>query len=175
MLHLLWLLSEYTTLAVSLLTCFVMNFVLTRQCKGGHLVSYRTFSQKLFCKTNRFLVLLSTWTIQNSLDNADDCMPLMQGCPPPLNNSTTGHYNSTGTHSTSLWLAFLTSIQQGRALEHAFLALNSVSMHCHAYQKYIGSLQNTDASIFRTCSSGPYAACNGGVPLYKIGKVDALK
>ena len=34
-------------------------------------------------------------------------MPLMQDFP--LLNSTTGHYNSTGTHSTSLWLAFLTN------------------------------------------------------------------
>jgi len=36
-----------------------------------------------------------------------------------LINSTTGHYNSTGMHSTSLWSAFLAIIQQGRALECA--------------------------------------------------------
>ena len=27
--------------------------------------------------------------------------------------------------------SFLTSVQQGRALEHAFVALNSMGMHCH--------------------------------------------
>ena len=37
--------------------------------------------------------------------------------PPLLINSTTGHYNSTGMYSTGLWSGFLTSIQQGRALE----------------------------------------------------------
>ena len=98
----------------------------------------------LFCKQTGFLVLLSTWTVQNSLDN---CMLLMQGCPAPLKNSTTGFYNSTGMHSTSFWLAFLASVQQERALEHAFLAHNSMNMHCHAYQKYIGSLWNTDTFI----------------------------
>ena len=44
-------------------------------------------------------------------------------CPPPLIDSTTGHYNGTGTHSTSLSLAFLTSVQQGRAPEHSFVML----------------------------------------------------
>ena len=101
-------------------------------------------------------------------------MLLMQGSPAPLKNSTTGFYNSTGMHSTSLWLAFLASVQQERALEHAFLAQNSMSMHCHAYHKYIGSLQNTDASIFRACSSGLYVLI-GGVPLYKIGKVKCFE
>ena len=67
-------------------------------------------------------------------------MPLVQDCPPPLIDSTTGHYNSASTHSTSLWLAFLTSVQQGRALERGFIGLNSMSMHCHAYRKYTGSL-----------------------------------
>ena len=44
----------------------------------------------------------STWTVQNSLDNADACKPLTQDCPPSLVKSITGHYNSTGTHNTSL-------------------------------------------------------------------------
>ena len=48
--------------------------------------------------------------------------------PAPLIDSTTGHYNSTGMYSTSLWLVFLTSIQQGRALECAFVVLNSMSI-----------------------------------------------
>ena len=51
-------------------------------------------------------------------------------------------YNSIGLHSSSLWSAFLASIQQGRALERAIVALNSMGMHCHAYQKYTGSLWN---------------------------------
>ena len=80
---------------------------------------------------------------------------------PPLNNSTTGHYNCTGMHSTSLWLAFLASVQQGRALERAFIVVNSMSTNCHAFRKYTGSLWNTDASIFRTCSGGPYGVCIG--------------
>ena len=33
----------------------------------------------------------STWTVQNSLDNTDACMPLVQDCPPSLIESTTGH------------------------------------------------------------------------------------
>ena len=40
---------------------------------------------------------------------------------------------NTGKHSTtSLWLAFLTSVQQGRALEHALIEINSTSTQCHA-------------------------------------------
>ena len=44
----------------------------------------------------------STWSVQHSLNNADAHMPLRQDCPQPLINSTTGHYNSTCTHSTRL-------------------------------------------------------------------------
>ena len=52
----------------------------------------------------------------------------MQDCPPRLIEFTTGHY-STGPNSTSLWLAFLASVQQGRALERrALVVLNSTSM-----------------------------------------------
>ena len=54
---------------------------------------------------------------------------IMQGCLPPLIDSRTGHYNSTGARSISLWLAFLGGIQQGRALRSAFVALNSISTH----------------------------------------------
>ena len=64
-------------------------------------------------------------------------------------------YNSTGMHSISLWSAFLASTQQGRALECAFVALNSTGTHCHAYQKYTGSLRNTDASTIRTHNGSP--------------------
>ena len=78
----------------------------------------------------------------------------MQGCLPPLINSTTGHYNSTGTHSTSLWSAFLTSVQHGRALEHTLVALNGMGTHYHTYRKNTRSLRNTDASIIRTHSGG---------------------
>ena len=63
--------------------------------------------------------------------------------------------NSTGMHSTGLWSAFLTSIQQGRALECAFVALNSTGIHCHAYRKYTRSLRNTGVSIIRTHIGGP--------------------
>ena len=43
-------------------------------------------------------------------------MPLTQDCLTLLVDLTTGHYNR-GTHSTSLWLAFLTNVQQSRTLE----------------------------------------------------------
>ena len=46
-------------------------------------------------------------------------MPLMQDCLAQLIDSTTGHYNSPGTHSTSLYLALLASVEQRRALECA--------------------------------------------------------
>ena len=40
-------------------------------------------------------------------------------------------------------LAFLTSVQSGRAWEHNFV----VSMHCHAYQKYTRSLRSRITSL----------------------------
>jgi len=52
--------------------------------------------------------------------HADASMPHAQDCPVPLIDSTTGHYNSSGMHNSSIWLAFLASIQQGGALERAF-------------------------------------------------------
>ena len=46
-------------------------------------------------------------------------------------------------------LAFLASVQQGRALERAFIVLNSTSADCHTYRKYIGSLPSRDTSKIR--------------------------
>ena len=88
----------------------------------------------LFRKANRFFGSFSTWTVQNSLNNAVTHLPLTQGCLPLLINSTTEHYNSTGMHSNCLWLTFLASIQEGRALELAFVMLSSIGMHCQPYQ-----------------------------------------
>ena len=56
-------------------------------------------------------------------------MPLTQVCP-PLINSTTGHYNSTGMHSTSLWLAFLASVCTAR--ESSGMQLRSARQHEYA-------------------------------------------
>ena len=42
--------------------------------------------------------------------------------------------NSIGSHSSIFWSASVVSIQQGRALDVAFITLNSTGMHCHAYQ-----------------------------------------
>ena len=100
----------------------------------------------LFHKADKFFGPFSTWTVHNSLDNADFHLPLTQVCPPLLINSTTGHYNSIGSHSSSLWSAFLAS---------TFVALNSMGVHCHAYRKYTRSLWNTDASFVWTRSNSP--------------------
>ena len=107
----------------------------------------------LFRKVDKFFGPFSTCTVQNSLDNADTHLPLTQGCRPWLIDSTTGHYNTIGSHSSSLWSAL--SVQEGRALECTLIALNSTGMHCHTYQKYTGSLWNMDASIIQTCSNSP--------------------
>ena len=61
---------------------------------------------------------------ENSLDKANAGRPLTQSCPAPLIDSPTGRYTNAGMHSSSLWLSFLVIVQQGRALEHAFVALN---------------------------------------------------
>ena len=71
----------------------------------------------------------STWTVQNSLDNTDAHMPLTQDCPPSLIEPTIGHYSSTGTHSTSFWLAFPGSVQQERALECTSEVLKGTQIH----------------------------------------------
>ena len=65
-------------------------------------------------------------------------MPLTHNCLGMLIYLLTGFYNSTGTYSTSLWLAFLASIQQEKALEHTFVELNGMKTHCRIYT---GSLQ----------------------------------
>ena len=41
----------------------------------------------LFCKADRFCSPASTWTVQNSLDNADAGRPLAQDCSAPLTDS----------------------------------------------------------------------------------------
>ena len=101
-------------------------------------------------KRTVFLGPSSTWTVQNSLDNEDAGMPLMQVCLTWLIDSTTGHYNSIGTHSTGLLVSLsLASIQQMRALERGFIALIGTSTHCHTYQKYTESLQSNYLGRFR--------------------------
>lgn len=65
-------------------------------------------------------------------------------------------------------LAFLTNIQQGRALEHTLVALNSTSAHCHIYLKYTGNLLNMDASIVWTWSSGPKVPTIEGSTIHNI-------
>ena len=72
------------------------------------------------------------WIMQMLVTRAQDCLA-------PLIDLTTGHCN-TSVHSTGPWLAFLPSVQQGRALECGFVVLNGTSIHCHAYQKHTRSL-----------------------------------
>ena len=72
----------------------------------------------------------STWTVQNSLDNADTYMPLTQDYPLSLIDST-GHCNSNDKHSISLCFAFLATVHQITVLD--FVVLNSTTMHCHIY------------------------------------------
>ena len=104
----------------------------------------------LFRKADRFCSPASTWTAQNSLDNVDAGRPLAQDYPAPLIDSPTGHCTNTGTHSFSLWLSFSAIVQQGRAVDRAFAALNGTSTHCHAYRKYTEDLQSKDTSLLRT-------------------------
>ena len=63
-----------------------------------YLRNFRNANTSLFQKADRFFGPGSTWTVQNLLNNADTRMPLTQDCLPLLVDSTTGHYNSTGTH-----------------------------------------------------------------------------
>ena len=65
-------------------------------------------------------------------DNGDTGMPLTQDCLAPLIDSTTGHYNNTVMHSTSLWLAFLDSVQQGREPELLFSPQYCELVYCHS-------------------------------------------
>ena len=115
-----------------------------------YFTALRNADTSLFRKADRFCSPASTWTVQNSLDNADADRPLAQDCPALPINSPTGHNTNTVMHSSSLWLSFLAIIQRGRALERAFIALSSTSTHCHAYRKYTGSLRSRDTSLLRT-------------------------
>ena len=114
---------------------------------NGHLI---TQDEMLQSRLN-----LITLQLRNSLDNADAGRPLAQDCPAPLIDSPTGHYINIGMHSSSLWLSFLGMVQQERALECAFVALNGTSTHCHTYRKYTGSLQSRDTSLLRTLQMAP--------------------
>ena len=49
-----------------------------------YLITLRNADTSLFCKADRFCGPGSTWTVQNSLDNADTGRPLAQDCPAPL-------------------------------------------------------------------------------------------
>ena len=108
-----------------------------------------SFSRKLFCKADRFFGPFSIRTVQNSLDNSDSCLPLLQGCSPLLINSTAGHYTSIGTTILTSGQPFLWPYN--KALEHTFIELDSTSMHCHFYWN-TESLRNTDTSILWICS-----------------------
>ena len=67
-------------------------------------------------------------------DDVDTGMPLEQDCWAPLVDSPTGHYN-IGTHSSSFWLAFLASEQQGRALDRAQHHESTLTRLPKIYQK----------------------------------------
>ena len=103
---------------------FALCVILYGSLKSEHLAIL--YSGQIF-------VVPSTWTVRNSLSNADAGRPLTQYCPALLIDSPTEHYTNTGTHSSSLWLSFLAIVQQGRALERTFVVLNNMSMHCHTY------------------------------------------
>ena len=87
--------------------CLIEVLLLKNTPKCRHLATLQT---------DRFYGLSSTWlTVQNLLDNAHTGMSLMHDCPALLIDSATGQNSSTVMHSTSLWLAFLASVQQGGA------------------------------------------------------------
>ena len=90
----------------------------------------------LFCKADLFFGSFRTWSVQDSVDSADAHLSLMQGCPHHWSVPTTEHYNSTGTYSTSLLLAFLTSLQQGRGFERGLVELNNASALPHLLEMY---------------------------------------
>ena len=123
--------------------------------RNVYLLDSRIKDTSLFRKADRFCSPASTWTVQNSLDNADAGRPLTQDCPAPLIDSPTGHCTNTGTHSSSLQLYFPAIVQQGRAVELAFVVLDGTSTHCHAYRKYTRSLQSKDTSSLRTLWMAP--------------------
>ena len=79
-------------------------------------------------------------------------MTLAQDFQAPLIDSTIGQYNSAGMNNSSLWLAFLASLQQGRALERTFVLFTST--HCHAYRKYwkTGKLEASEIYRLSACT-----------------------
>ena len=115
----------------------------------------------LFRKADRFFGSFSTCTVQNSLDNADTYLPLTQGCQPLLINSTTIALVCTVLASDHA--AFPASVQQGRALDRAFVALNSTGTHCHTYRKYTGASEIRTASIIQTRCGGPMMSAIEGL------------
>ena len=78
------------------------------------------------------------------LNSQDTGMTLAQDFQAPLIDSTTGQYNSAGMNNSNLWLAFLASLQQGRALERTFVLLTSTHCRAYSYRKYwkTGSFRN---------------------------------
>ena len=107
------------------------------QSKSGHLAI--SYSGQFFGPSS------TSRTVQNWLDIMDTGVSLAQDCPAPLIDSLTGHYNSTGTHSSSLWLVY-----SKRALECVCTALNGTTTHCHTYRIYTGSLWNKDTLLLWT-------------------------
>ena len=45
---------------------------------------------------------------------------------------------------------FLPPYSKGELWNGTFIALNSTSMHCYAYQKFTGNLRSRDTSLLRT-------------------------
>ena len=64
-----------------------------------YFTALRNVDTSLFRKADRFCGPARTWTLQNSLDNADAGRPLAQDYPAPLIDSLTGRCTNTGTHS----------------------------------------------------------------------------
>ena len=136
----------------------------------------------LFCKADSFFRPSSTWTVQI---HADAGMPHAQDCPVPLIDSTSGHYNNTGMHNPSIWLAFHASIQQGEALESAFVAFNGMSMHCPALiSSHFFCIRRThffhvpfDCNLFEIKNSPMHSNQQFSTPLQqcKVGDGSSLK
>ena len=87
----------------------------------------RNSDTSLFYEVDSFCSPASTSSVQDSLNNVKAGRLLAQDCPAPLIDSPTGHHANTSTHSSSLWLSFLVIVQQGRAMERGFVALNCTS------------------------------------------------
>ena len=68
---------------------------------------YYNKTQTAHYSINQTAFLVPAWSVQNLVDNEDARLSLMQGFH---HRCSTGHYNTTGTHSTCLWLALLIGI-----------------------------------------------------------------